>query len=95
MAAEGVFPKVDGDVLYGSEANKFNQPVWYKMDYSQGRGQTAIGKGIIKWSATSWQSQNADTADSGVTWTSGGYEVLGSDDIIAFAQSTKGVALVV
>ena len=39
MAAEGDFPKVDGDILYASEANKFS----YLDSWSKGKAITTAG----------------------------------------------------
>lgn len=52
MAAEGVFPKSDGDVLYASEVNEFNIPTFVLYEGS------AID---VSLSATSWTATTAST----------------------------------
>jgi len=88
MATEGVFPKTDGDILYASEANHFNASTWYKITYDN----TPINAGLIRWSATKFQTENGDSSDSGATWTVGGYNILGSDTIADTDGSTNGCA---
>ena len=82
----------DGDILYAADQNDTitkaaNEPSFKLATYDSG-----IGNGLIKWTSTSWQSIFRDTADGGLTWTAGGFGVVGSEDIPS-NYGSQGVAM--
>lgn len=88
MAIEGQFPKVDGDILYASETNYFNNSIWTKVT-----GYDAnIDDGLISFSSTKFQTRTATSSDTGATWSAGGYGATAGEDIAA-TSGTAGIAV--
>jgi len=92
MAAEGGFPKVDGDILYASEANRFNNSIWNDLIYT-----TGSIKGVLNHSATTWSATNGTstirTTNSGVTWAAASADNADMTGVakVCVADKTKSV----
>ncbi|MCK4827674.1 hypothetical protein KA005_68740, partial [bacterium] len=87
MAAEGVFPKSDGDILYASEVNVFNRGTWYGLTSMP----TVDSVAILAHSTTDWTLINGTatmiTGDAGASWAN-----ASSDDGNMTAVSKVSVA---
>lgn len=67
------------------EVYKGQNGPWHKMFVYSG----SIGSGLIKWSATRWQTEAGVTTDSGVTWVAGGYGA----NYVATTSGTAGISI--
>jgi len=92
MANEGEFPKIDGDILYGSEVNGFNAIGYKTINYI---GGDCLG--LLAHSATTWTAYNGTstlrTTDAGATWgaTSADIADMTGPGTVCDADNTKAI----
>ena len=93
--AENEFPKVDGDVLYASEANQFEANIRYNpIFYNNVNTATAL----IGHSATDWTTlENVNvtiTSDAGATWSTPSTDIVHNIGAVTKVDSNTTNAMV-
>jgi len=89
---EGTYPKIDGDILYSSEVNLFEENRWNPLVYV---GTSIVG--ILAHSATAWTAYNGTstfiTADAGVSWTAASVDIADMTGVSRVSKANNALAI--
>ena len=82
---------VDGDILYAADQNDTISAAVTNTWTKYRPFDNYLGKGLVKFSSTIWQTAAKRSTDAGANWSWGGYNAVGTEDI-AFNSGLQGIA---